>query len=606
MFKRVLRAFHEPEWKKIFSGLDNREDITLVRGLKDVEDNYSFTVYLKYFKNLSYLTDREILKTASYLYLANDFRYQQSEFSAHNFFLHMKQKVSSENFDWTCENITNFFHFIINNSLSSSLFIPKAETLTEICEKNLDNMTLYEIALYRNLIIKLKKVPTDKCNLKFIEKFEQTKYFCFFNFESLSVIHKALIPYTNNINNSSFPSNVQELYNETLKRIYGNQFVSKSFNNFLMYLSNNDLPNEVTDHFSDICDKTLIELYDDPLKSSKFFSVIKSKYSNSKIFKLTDHIIFRSKAKKLFITHSVNRYISEITQIQFPSKIDSSHSNLLSVIILKQLASEYIFHEVLIFECLQALKLSYKLKNNIKLNDISSFAYNCAKINCIKVLNSKNKEKIAMELSQIIYKNTQAQDIKDYDSNNNSNDNSNAVNYSILKYVWSLAVFDLHEPSIIQIFTNSIIDKCFNESKINDTKMFYIGQIHFWLSLQYPNGPQFNEKILEIILKCKKLNYPLRYDSGLREIVYNQLINPEKYKTNYFEYPHYIEFADIEKKVAIIIEDPSEMVTDGINNYRNGMNELKYWILMKKGWNVSVVTLESLIEGKHSNILKSV
>lgn len=53
MFKKALRAFHEPEWKKILSGGARKSDLNNSRSFKSIEDNNSLTTYLKVTKYLA-------------------------------------------------------------------------------------------------------------------------------------------------------------------------------------------------------------------------------------------------------------------------------------------------------------------------------------------------------------------------------------------------------------------------------------------------------------------------------------------------------------------------------------------------------------------------
>lgn len=518
----------------------------------------------------------------------------------------MKERVFNENFDWSCENIVNFYHFIINNPLLGIIFMPQAETLTKICEENLEKMTLFQISMYKNFTRKIKSIPSDQCHIKFLEKFEQTKFFNFFSFEELTMIHKALVPsdqFKSEFEAKTFPSNTQGLYNEICKRSTGATFGTNSFMNFFTHLSYNkwEESKETSNMFNDINDKILIEFYDVLWQENKFLSLNDSKYSNHMFSKLIGPTEIGLKPRKFFIMYMANKFLSELAQCPPVTKTDITQVYMLYLRILKPLTSEYIYHGGFIHDSIVSFKTYTASSYKMKLGYLSPLIYSLAKINYISILKSENKHKFATEFNRLVLNNVELRDTKDFGFD--PTDSTLSSNYMLIRYVWALAVFNFYEPKVIRIFVNNLD---LEEKKMKSDKAFYIGQIHSWISLEYPKGPQISEENLEIILRCRELDYPIRYDSGLRECVYKRLINPERYEVNYFDYPHYIEFADIESKVAIVIEDPSEEVVGGEIKFHNGLNELKCRILKKKGWNVYVVTLESLAQGDHSDVLTAV
>ncbi|OMJ92558.1 hypothetical protein SteCoe_4695 [Stentor coeruleus] len=525
---------------------------------------------------------------------------------AYEIFKCAKDRVMDKNTDWSIEQIIDFYHMMINFGYMSNHLFTKAKYLTKECEKNLDNLTLFQISVYINFLAKTNKVPTKECYTHFIKKLKKPILFNFFSFEQLKIINKALAKidkHKDEPKDEIFLSNSQMLYNEICKRYSGNMLLKTNLMYYLDYLLENDVNEnkQIKNMIHDISDKIMIEFYDNFWYGKYNLILSGSIYSNQISSKLLILTPTGSKHRKFSIKLMANKFLTEVAEYQPINNVEINQFYVLYFKFLRLLTSEYIYHEGFMLDSfIKFISLNESVFAS-QINFMFQLIFAFAKINYLTILESQNNKILIEELKSLVLKTSELENFKK--NSNEDFDISFFEDYSIIRHAWIFAVFNLYDLKVMNYF---IIKISLPNMDFKDEDAFYIGQLHKWLSLEYPNGPQLTGKILENILKCQKLNFPVRHDSGLKDVVYKLLINPKNYEVNYFDYPHYIEFADVKRNIAIVVEDPSEEVVDGEKKYRNGMNELKCKILKKKGWNVFVVTLENLAQGKYSEILRPI
>ena len=191
--------------------------------------------------------------------------------------------------------------------------------------------------------------------------------------------------------------------------------------------------------------------------------------------------------------------------------------------------------------------------------------------------------------------------IKDMDDVQGKNQSQRNINF-----LWSLCVFDVHSIGVLQTLlhpANISSDEDYGEDDMR--KLF---QIHYWLQLENNGDFELDFKLVEKMKKFKR-DYDSKHcseiiQSDFMKAVKNGLVeNGLSFTENHSDFPYLIDFANVQKKSGILIDDEQRFLDGTSMQIRSGFHKVMSRQLVSLGWAVQKISLLNWLSLPTSDLL---
>ena len=190
---------------------------------------------------------------------------------------------------------------------------------------------------------------------------------------------------------------------------------------------------------------------------------------------------------------------------------------------------------------------------------------------------------------------------KDIDDNRGKSLSQRNINF-----LWSLCVFNVHSIGILQTLLHPANISCDEDYGEDDMRKLF--QIHYWLMLENNGDFELDQKLLEKMKKFKQ-DYDSKHSneviqSDFMKAVKNGLIdNGLSFTQNHSDFPYLIDFANVQKKSGILIDEENRFLEGTNMQIRSGFHKVMNRQLVSLGWAVQKISLLNWLSLPTSDLL---